>query len=115
MHWTHWMSRNLCTSVLNARAPLRLAPTEAQPSAFRSSEPRAAQQPAVNPWLRSLDQHRADRLRIVVRGTDAADDGVAEALLPHRLQAGKQQAGADAAFPHLGRNAGGAEEIAAGR
>src|SRR5260221_1631453 len=83
-------------------------------SGGRHSKP-AIKQPPVDSWLRALNRHRANGFRIVRRRAYATDDGIAEALLPHGLEAGEQQARADAAFSRLGRNAGRAEEIATRR
>src|SRR5229473_4481501 len=75
----------------------------------------AIKQPPIDSGLRALNRHRADGFRVVGRRAYAPDDGIAEALLPHGLEAGEQQARADAAFSRLGRNAGRAEEIATRR
>src|SRR5260221_14601507 len=83
-------------------------------SGGRHSKP-AIKQPPIDSWLRALNRHRANGFRVVGRRAYAPDDGITEALLPHGLEAGEQQARADAAFSRLGRNAGRAEEIATPR
>src|SRR5260370_14010681 len=85
-----------------------------QQSGGRNSKP-AIEQPPIDSRLRALNRHRANGFRIVGRRAYASDDGIAEALLPHRLEAGEQQARADAAFSRLGHHAGRAEEIATRR
>src|SRR5258708_25812577 len=83
-------------------------------SGGRNSKP-AIKQPPIDSRLRALNRHRANGFRIVRRRAYATDDGIAEALLPHGLEAGEQQARADAAFSRLGRKARRAEEIATRR
>src|SRR5215467_2300665 len=81
----------------------------------RNSNRGLSQQPPIDPRLRALDGHRADGFCIVCGGAYAPDDRVAEALLPHGLEAGEQEAGADADLSRLRRNTSGAEEIATRR
>src|SRR5258708_4164035 len=83
-------------------------------SGGRNSKP-AIKQPPIDSRLRALNRHRANGFRVVGGRACAADDGIAEALLPHGLEAGEQQARADAAFSRLGRNPGRAKEIATRR
>src|SRR5260370_13751606 len=82
-----------------------------QQSGGRHSKP-AIEQPPIDSGLRALNRHRANGFRVVGRRAYAPDDGIAEALLPHSVEAGEQQARPDPAFSRLGRNPGRAEEIA---
>src|SRR5207245_10780099 len=61
-------------------------------SLFQNSKTWAIKQPPIDPRFRALDGRRADCFGIVGRRANATDDGVAEALLPHVLEAGEQQA-----------------------
>src|SRR5258708_29775174 len=85
-----------------------------QQSGGRHSKP-ATDKPTTGSRLRALNRPRANGFRIVGRRAYAPDDGIAEALLLHGLEAGEEQARADAAFSRLRRDAGRAEEIATHR
>src|SRR5215469_1309409 len=76
-------------------------------------ESRGAQQASIYANLGSFDQHRADRLCVIIGRSHAADDGVAETLLLHVLETGQQQGRPDAALPCLRCHTGGSEKVAA--
>src|SRR5215813_6881008 len=104
--------QNKCPNPVSACGAQSGATTRVAPT---TANRRLPQQPPIDSRLRALDGHRADGLCIIGRGADAPNDRIAEALLPHGLKAGEQEAGAGAELSGLRHNAGRAEEIATRR
>ncbi len=73
---------------------------------------RPSKKSPINAGFGSLDRDGANGLRIEVGRADAADDGIAEALVPHVVQTSQQQPGTDALSSGIRIDAGRAEEIA---
>src|SRR5882757_4412372 len=71
-------------------------------------------QAPINAGRRSFDGYRANDSRIELGWSDAADDGVAVALLLHGFETGEQQGCPDSIFSCVRVGAGGTEEVATG-
>src|SRR3954452_23419690 len=70
-----------------------------------------SQKSPINPGFRSLDWNSSNRFRVYVGRARTANDCVGEALVPHVVQTGQQQRGADTTSSGARINAGRTEEI----
>jgi len=74
----------------------------------------ALEQASINAGLRPLDRNSADHLRIEGCRPNAADDGIAKALLAHGFKASEQQGCTNSAISHPRVYAGRPEEVGTG-
>jgi hypothetical protein len=104
------LALSFCLSMISAQTRSAFVARENRYPLFRI----VLEQASIDTGLGSLDRHGADHLRIEGGGPNAADDGIAKALLPHVFKAGEQQGCTYSAISRARFDAGGPEEVRTG-